>query len=129
MPAAIDTEVKRRVVNQWLSGDTRDRIAVDNDIGAGTVSNIINEWKKGVEDSDYESIRELSLFSKKHGLNLGEYACSIRLNNYIENIGTNPDEIESFIANLANSPEPEKLIDVANHIAGVSRSESYHWQT
>jgi hypothetical protein len=124
MPAAIDTEVKRRVVNQWLSGDTRDRIAVDNDIGAGTVSNIINEWKKGVEDSDYESIRELSLFSKKHGLNLGEYACSIRLNNYIENIGTNPDEIESFIANLANSPEPEKLIDVANHIAGVSRSES-----
>jgi 5'-3' exonuclease len=124
MPAAIDTEVKKKVINQWLIGDTRDKIAADNKIGAGTVSNIINQWKKGVENSDYESIRELSLFSKKHGLNLAEYACSIRLNNYIVNIGTNPDEIESFIANLANSPEPEKLIDVANQIAGVSRSES-----
>jgi hypothetical protein len=124
MPAAIVTQVKKQVINQWLSGDSRDTIAADNAVGAGTVSNIINEWKKGVEDSDYESIRELSLFSKKHGLKLGEYACSIRLNNYIENIGTNPDEFESFIANLANSPEPEKLIDVANQVARVSRSES-----
>ena len=39
-------------------------------------------------------------------------------------MGANQDQIESFIANLANSPEPEKLIDVANQIAGVSRSES-----
>jgi hypothetical protein len=124
MPAAIEPKVKKQVINQWLSGYGRDRIAADNAIGAGTVSNIINEWKKGVEDSDYESIRELAVFSKKQGLKLGEYACSIRLNNYIENIGTNPDEIESFIANLANSPEPKKLFDVANHIAGVSRSES-----
>jgi len=124
MPAVINSQVKKRVINQWLSGDSRDRIAADDDIGAGTVSNIINEWKKGVENSDYESIRELSLFSKKQGLSLGEYGCSIRLNNYIEKIGTNPDKIESFIVNLANSPEPEKLIDVANQIAGVSRSES-----
>jgi hypothetical protein len=124
MPATIETQAKKQVINQWLIGDRRDKIAADNKIGAGTVSNIINEWKKGVEDSDYESIRELAVFSKKRGLNPGEYACSIRLNNYIENIGTNPDEIESFIANLANSPEPEKLIDVANQFAHVSRSES-----
>jgi hypothetical protein len=124
MPAAIDTQVKRRVINQWVSGDSRDKIAADNDIGAGTVTNIMNEWKKGVEDSDYESIRELAVFSKKQGLNLSKHACSIRLNNYIKNIGTNPDEIESFIANLAGSPEPEKLIDVANQVARLSRSES-----
>ena len=34
------------------------------------------------------------------------------------------DKVESFIANLANSPEPEKLIDVANQVAQLSRSES-----
>jgi hypothetical protein len=43
MRAAIDTQVKKQVIKEWLSGDSRDRIAVDNDIGAGTVSNIINE--------------------------------------------------------------------------------------
>jgi hypothetical protein len=124
MPSAIGSQVKKQVINQWLSGDSRDRIAAANNIGAGTVSNIINEWKKGVEHSDYENIRELAVFSKKQGLNLSKHACSIRLNNYIKNIGTNSDEIESFIANLANSPEPEKLIDVANQVARVSRSES-----
>ena len=33
MPAAIDAQVKKQVVNQWLSGDSRDRIAADNAIG------------------------------------------------------------------------------------------------
>jgi hypothetical protein len=44
--------------NQWLSGDSRDRIAADNGVGTGTVSNIIDEWKRGVQDTDYESVRE-----------------------------------------------------------------------
>jgi hypothetical protein len=48
MPAAIDPVIKKQVINQWLSGGSRDRIAADNGIGAGTVSNIIDEWKKGV---------------------------------------------------------------------------------
>ena len=39
-------------------------------------------------------------------------------------MGANEDQIESFIANLANSPEPEKLIDVANQVAHLSISES-----
>jgi hypothetical protein len=65
MPAAIDIEVKKGVINQWLAGYSRDRIAADNKIGAGTVSNIINELKKGVKDSEYESIKGLAVFSKK----------------------------------------------------------------
>ena len=67
MPAAIDPLIKKQVINQWLAGDSRDKIAADNGIGAGTVTNIINEWKKGVQDSDYESVRELAVFSKKEG--------------------------------------------------------------
>jgi hypothetical protein len=51
-------------------------------------------------------------------------APSVRLYNYIKKLGANQDQIESFIANLANSPEPEKLIDVANQVAQLSRSES-----
>jgi type V secretory pathway adhesin AidA len=45
MPSAIDPLIKKQVINQWLAGD---RIAAENKIGAGTVSNIVNEWKKGV---------------------------------------------------------------------------------
>src|SRR5947209_2383126 len=124
MPAAIDPLVKKQVINQWLAGDSRDKIAADNDIGAGTVTNIINEWKKGVEDSDYNSLRELAIYSKKQGFGLSRIASSIRLSNYIQKLGANQDQIESFIANLADSPDPKRLIEVANQVAHLSRSES-----
>jgi hypothetical protein len=85
MPAAIDPVIKKQVVNQWLSGDSGDRIAADNNIGTGTVSNIIDEYKKGVQESDYESIRELSVFCKKQGMTLNTLGSCIRINNYIQN--------------------------------------------
>jgi hypothetical protein len=66
----------------------------------------------------------LAVYSKKEGFVLSDIASSIRLGNFIQKLGANQDQIESFIANLANTPEPEKLIDVANQVAYVSRSES-----
>src|SRR5438132_1514079 len=84
MPAAIDPIIKQRVIAQYLQGVSRDRIAADNGIGAGTVSNIIDEWKKRVQDSDYESVRVISVFCKKQGITLNAFASCIRLNNYIE---------------------------------------------
>jgi hypothetical protein len=106
MPAAIDQAIKKQVIAQYLQGVSRDRIAADNGIGAGTVSNIIDEWKKGVQDSDYESIRELSVFCKKQGITLNALASCIRLNKYIQSLGANANEstLESLIANLANYP-------------------------
>ena len=127
MPAAIDAQVKKQVENQWLAGESRDRIAADNGIGAGTVSNIINEWKKGIKDSDYESIRELAVFSKKEGLNLSELASRFRLYNYIIKLGANEDNIESFIENCmngANSLPPEKIIDFTNQLFDIAKSGS-----
>ena len=124
MPAAIDNSVKINVIKQWLNGDGRDKIANDNQIGAGTTTGIINEFKKGVDALEFDSVRELSISCKKQGINLGALASSIRINNYLNKLGVNQDEIESFIANLANSPEPKKLFDVANEIAQISMSES-----
>ena len=124
MPPAIGNDVKTNVIKQWLEGESRDAIATDNQIGAGTVSGIINEFKKGVDALEYESVRELSIYCKKQDINLGALASSVRLNNYIQKLGANQDEIETFISNVANSPDPKKLFDVANQIAQISTSES-----
>src|SRR5207245_6517005 len=104
MPLATDPQIKKQVINQWLAGDSRDKIATDNHIGAGTVTNIINEWKKGIEDSDYDSLRELAVYSKKEGFGLSHVASSTRLCNFIQKLGANEDQIETFIAGLVNSP-------------------------
>ena len=46
MPAAIDPVIKKQLIAQYLQGGSRDQIAAENSIGTGTVSNIIDEWKK-----------------------------------------------------------------------------------
>ena len=37
--------IKQRMIAQYMQDDSKDRIAGDNDIGTGTVSNILDEWK------------------------------------------------------------------------------------
>ncbi len=81
MPAAIDSVIKKQVVNQWLSGYSRERIAAGNGVGTGTVSNIIEEWKKGVQGSDYESERDLVVHCKKEGINLAGLMSALRIKN------------------------------------------------
>lgn len=119
MPAAIDNEIKTNVIKQWLDGDSRDKIASDNQIGTGTVSGTIREYKKGANAFEYESVRELSISCKKRGINLSTVASCIRLKDHINNSSTNQDGIEAFVANPANFPEPKKLFDVATRIAQI----------
>jgi hypothetical protein len=64
MPAPIDKIVKRRVVQLWLVGEAREKIIADN-IGAGAVSLIVNEYKLGLDSFDLDSFRELTVQAKK----------------------------------------------------------------
>jgi hypothetical protein len=74
MPSPIDELVKRRVIEQWISGFPRDKIASDLQIGAGTVSNIVSDFKKNLQGSDIDSLRVLAVEVKKQGLSVSELA-------------------------------------------------------
>jgi hypothetical protein len=50
--------IKRRVVQQWLSGESRDKIAADNNISSGTVTSIVDNYKIGLDNLDFGSFRE-----------------------------------------------------------------------
>ena len=65
MPAPIDEIVKRRVIQQWLAGEAREKIIADNNIGAGTISIIVDDYKAGLDNLDLDSFRELSIEAKK----------------------------------------------------------------
>ena len=95
---------------------------MNNDIGAGSVSNIVYEWKKGLDNSEYESIRELAVFSKREAMTPSEVAANVRLNNYIQKLGANLEQMQLLIANIAKSQQPQKLIDTTNQIAELSTS-------
>jgi hypothetical protein len=60
MPAAIPETVKSKVISQWLRGLSRDTIAQDNNISAGAVSNITNEWSIALGKPEADAFRELA---------------------------------------------------------------------
>jgi hypothetical protein len=125
MPAPINEIVKRRVIQQWLSGEARAKIAIDNNVGEGTVSSIISYFKIGLDDAEFDSSRELALQARKQGLNLSDLASNFRLHNFIKESGAAEDKIESFIANVISSDiYPENIVQYVNQLFAVSREES-----
>src|SRR5918998_196194 len=77
MEPKVLKSIRERVIKQWLQGMSRDEIAKDNDIGAGTVSSIIKDAKQEIPDIDL--LREAALVLKKYDLDLSVFAPSIKL--------------------------------------------------
>jgi hypothetical protein len=98
MVPKVPKSIKQQVIKQWLQGISRDQIAKDNDIGAGTVSAIIKDAKQEIPDIDL--IREVSLWvKKKYDLDLSVFASSFRIKNKLDEMGVSEDQIDSLIDN------------------------------
>jgi hypothetical protein len=82
MPPLTDDQTRRNVVRDWILGFPRDTIAEHNGIGAGTVSSIVANHKAGLEEMDFDSIRELAVEARRHGWNFADLASHVRLHNY-----------------------------------------------
>jgi hypothetical protein len=100
VPAPINEIVKRRVVQQWLAGEAREKIIADNNIAAGTVSIIVDEYKLGLDNFNLDSFRELTLEAKKRGMTPNDLASFFRLYNFFRISGAKENEVESFIINV-----------------------------
>ncbi len=125
MPAQIDEIVKRRVVQEWLAGEAREKIIADNNIAAGTVSIIVDDYKAGLDSLDLGSFRELTLEAKKRGMTSSDLASFFRLYNFFLGSGAKENEIESFITNINSGYiPPGKAIELINQIYNISKSES-----
>jgi hypothetical protein len=125
MPPSIDEQVRKNVIRQWISGFPRDTIAEQNNVGAGTVSSIVANYKVGLETLDFDSIRQLSIEIRKQGLNFADLALHVRLYNYFVKSGVAEDKIESFIDNInSGDVSPEKVIELVNELFNISNAES-----
>jgi hypothetical protein len=94
----IPHKIKVQVLYQWIQGISRDKIAENNDIGRGTVTNIIEQFKTNVPDIDL--MRQTALQIKKEGLEIFSFAASIRLRRLLEQLQITEDQIESFLEEL-----------------------------
>jgi hypothetical protein len=137
MRPKIPEPVRRNVINGWLHGISRDEIAKNNDIGAGTVSAIIKEAMQ--EDPEFDLQRQVALSLKKeYNLDTKSFASLFRIRNkLIKEMGLNNDEkskieevqeiehkIELLILNLAvfcfkRGFSIEEFIDVIENIPSL----------
>jgi transposase len=60
MRQQLPPQIKGEAIKKWLSGEQRDKIASDISIGAGTVTNIISEWKEEVGIPTANTLRDLA---------------------------------------------------------------------
>jgi hypothetical protein len=134
MGGKIPKTIRKRVIMQWLYGFSRDQIAKDNQIGAGTVSAIIKQCKlegqqkkeyAADDDFEFDLIRQVAVVLKREGLNVNSFASSIRLQRKLEQKGLNEEQIESFVENMyvecfKRDLKSEEFIDIINKICIIS---------
>jgi hypothetical protein len=125
MPPLTDEETRRNVIRQWILGFPRDTIAEQNNIGAGTVSSIITNYKVSLEELDFDSIRQLAVEARQHGWNFADLASHARLYNYFIKSGASEKAIESFITKVsATDVSPEQTIELVYQLHEISKEES-----
>jgi hypothetical protein len=65
MPIRLSENIKSTVIQQWLAGHQRDKIALHCGISAGAVTNLIQEWSTGLGDDIVDQLRDLSVILRK----------------------------------------------------------------
>lgn len=83
---------------EWLQGFTRDKIAENNSIGDGTVTEIVKGYKENHSDTDKQ--REFVVALMREGTDLSFIASSIRLKRFTERRGIKDVQLESLLVNV-----------------------------
>ena len=92
MPRIITLQEKLAVIDDWLSGESRNDIAIKHNIGSGTVYNIIQEWSNGIGAQQADRLRELAIKLKKNGLTVSDCAKGLRMLMMLKKYGIQDDE-------------------------------------
>ena len=114
LPTKLPENIKSAVIQQWLQGSARDLIAVDTGLSAGAVTNIINQWRRGLSYPLADDLRELAVTFKKVGITATQCASGFRLATIMIKLGVNEQEFEYFISQIYNDSknldlQPDKI--------------------
>jgi hypothetical protein len=85
MVAKIPPSIKTKVISEWLQGTSRTKIARNNGIGAGTVTDI-HQQARNSDIPDIDLMSELALMLKKEGLDVNHFASTVRLKKVLDRI-------------------------------------------
>jgi hypothetical protein len=125
MGAKIPEPIRRKVLRKWVQGIPGRQIARDNQIGIGTVSEIIKASKERDSEAQIDTLHETSKMLRREGLSIDDFAESIHLKKFTNKIGLNVEQLENFIRPLEvhcfkRGLTPEKFMDLVQKISSLS---------
>jgi hypothetical protein len=100
MPVKLPESLKSGVIQQWLRGIERDKIASEFGISGGAVTNITNEWRQAIDFPIADELRELAVTLKKIGITPGECAIGCRVSMVMNRMGVGNDQLQSFLSDV-----------------------------
>src|SRR5918993_3387653 len=109
MRIPIPDHIRSAVINSWMRGNSRDKIASEFNISTGSVSNIIEQWQNKIGVFDAKNLRELGLALKKAGISPVQCANGLRIYNILNQLGIDDDHLFDFLKKLYNESKEQKL--------------------
>ena len=110
MRIQVAEHLKSSVIDAWISGKTRYNIASEFNISTGFVSNIIEQWQKGIGVFDANNLRKLGLALKKEGISPVQCVDGLRIINITNKLGIDNDHPFDFLNKLYNESKEQKLL-------------------
>jgi len=100
MPSKLPDNIRSLVIQYWLKGEQRDKIAVTNGLSAGAVTNIVNNWRQGLGFTAADELRDLAVTLKKVGITPAQCAAGFRVAMMMNRLGVKEDSFESFMSDV-----------------------------
>ena len=117
-PITSDPSIKALVIQDYLNGISRDQTAKQRGVSAGSVSNIIKNWKQEIQGSNVEKIRSFSKTVFNSGISVYQCARGYRMERILNNLGVYDDydvfEHEQEVDHKEDDMDDERQKDMYN---------------
>jgi hypothetical protein len=83
--------IKSLVIQGHLNGKSRDKISKETKISTGSVSNILKDWKRGINIPEIDELRAFAITVKKSGLSIEQCAQGYKTAQILKSLGVVDD--------------------------------------
>jgi len=132
MPKIISPEMKFKVISLFYCGQSRDEIAKMLELGKGTVSKYLDEFRKEIGNPTFETIKVWGRFLRTHQIVHEDALTGIRIIKLIERYNVKEEDLNSIFekisAVISGKNEATELLVAANQLLEIKRKTGKSYQ-